>query len=95
MFAWMIAAILYLSLLYVFGRATARFAAQRGRSEVPWFVLGCLFFPIPSIVLALLPRREDPRGPRPQDGRRSAGTRPQIKQPDAHPRIAVLANACC
>jgi len=100
MFALIIAAILYLCLLYICGRATAKFAAQRGRCEVTWvavlwFVSGCLFFPIPSIVLALLPRREDPRDPRPQDGRRSIGAQPQSRQTDAHPAIAVLANACC
>jgi hypothetical protein len=37
------------------GRSTANFAAQRGRSKGAWFLLGSLFFPIPSIVLALLP----------------------------------------
>ena len=39
------------------GRFTARYAEQRGRSRRPWFLLGALFFPIPSIVLALLPAR--------------------------------------
>jgi hypothetical protein len=37
------------------GRSTANFAAQKGRSKGAWFLLGSLFFPIPSIVLALLP----------------------------------------
>jgi MFS family permease len=41
------------------GRFTARYAEQRGRSRRPWFLLGALFFPIPSIVLALLPPRGD------------------------------------
>jgi hypothetical protein len=43
------------------GRFTARYAEQRGRSRRPWFLLGALFFPIPSIVLALLPPRGGPR----------------------------------
>jgi hypothetical protein len=55
MFALIIAAVLYSSLLYICGSYTAKFAARRGRSQAPWFVLGCLFYPIPSIVLALLP----------------------------------------
>ena len=55
MFALIIAAILYFSLMYVCGRYTAKYAAMRGRSEAVWFVLGCLFYPVPYIVLALLP----------------------------------------
>jgi ABC-type uncharacterized transport system YnjBCD permease subunit len=55
MFALIIAAILYFSLMYVCGRYTAKYAALRGRSEAVWFVLGCLFYPVPYIVLALLP----------------------------------------
>ena len=50
-----IAIILYLSLLYACGRYTANYAAQRGRSEVLWLVLGGLFYPVPYLVLALLP----------------------------------------
>jgi hypothetical protein len=45
------------------GRFTAKYAAQRGRSRRPWFLLGALFFPIPSIVLALLPPRDDLASP--------------------------------
>jgi hypothetical protein len=41
------------------GRFTAKYAVQRGRSRRSWFLLGALFFPIPSIVLALLPPRGD------------------------------------
>jgi len=43
------------------GRFTARYAEQRGRSRRPWFLLGALFFPIPSIVLGAFaaPRRSD------------------------------------
>lgn len=58
MFPVIIAAILYLSLAYVCGRYTAKYAAERGRSEAIWFVLGGLLpFPFPCIVLALLPPR--------------------------------------
>ena len=39
------------------GRITARYAVKTGRSRSPWFLLGALFFPIPSLVLAVLPRR--------------------------------------
>jgi hypothetical protein len=46
---------LVLAVMFLCGRCTAKFAAQRGRSKSAWFVLGFLFFPIPSIVLALLP----------------------------------------
>ena len=41
------------------GRFTAKYAERRGRPRRPRFLLGALFFPIPSIVLALLPRRGD------------------------------------
>ena len=51
----MIAAILYLTLIYVCGRYTARYAAQRGRSQAIWFILGGLLYPLPYIALALLP----------------------------------------
>jgi hypothetical protein len=57
MFPLIVAAVLYLSLVYVCGRYTAKYAAQRGRSEATWFVLGGLFYPLPYIVLALLPPR--------------------------------------
>jgi hypothetical protein len=55
MFAVLIAAMLYLTLIYVCGRYTAKYAARRGRSEIFWFVLGGLFYPFPYVVLALLP----------------------------------------
>ena len=55
--ALIIAAILYASLIYVCGRYTANYAAQRGRSAAAWFVLGGLFYPLPYLVLALLPPR--------------------------------------
>lgn len=53
--ALIIAAILYLTLMLTCGRYTARFAAQRGRSKATWFLLGALFYPVPYLVLALLP----------------------------------------
>ncbi|WP_315837929.1 hypothetical protein [Bradyrhizobium prioriisuperbiae] len=55
MFALMLAAILYLTLISMCGRHTARYAAQRGRSQAIWFIWGGLFYPLPYIVLALLP----------------------------------------
>jgi hypothetical protein len=48
---------LVLAMMFLCGRFTAKHAAQRGRSRSAWFVLGSLFFPLPSIVLALLPPR--------------------------------------
>ena len=55
----MLASIIFVSVVLAVmlwcGRSTANLAAQRGRSRGAWFVLGSLFFPIPSIVLALLP----------------------------------------
>ncbi|MGC2809104.1 MAG: hypothetical protein WA303_01865 [Bradyrhizobium sp.] len=57
MFPVIIATVLYLSLGYVCGRYTAKYAAERGRSAAIWFVLGGLFYPLPYIVLALLPPR--------------------------------------
>jgi hypothetical protein len=56
MFPSIVAVALYCSLLYVCGRYTAKYAASRGRSKAVWFVLGCLFYPLPSVVLAVLPR---------------------------------------
>jgi hypothetical protein len=41
------------------GRFTANYAEQRGRSRRRWFLLGALFFPIPTIALALSPPRGD------------------------------------
>jgi hypothetical protein len=57
MLALIIAATLYLSLMYVCGRYTAKYAALRGRSRTAWFVLGGLFYPFPYIALALLPEK--------------------------------------
>jgi hypothetical protein len=55
MLASVIFVTLVLAVMFWCGRSTAKFAAQRGRSRGAWFLLGSLFFPIPSIVLALLP----------------------------------------
>lgn len=55
MFAVLIAAVLYLSLIYLCGRYTARYAVQRGRSQTVWFIWGGLLYPLPYLVLALLP----------------------------------------
>ncbi|GLR85767.1 hypothetical protein [Bradyrhizobium iriomotense] len=49
--------LLVVYLLVICGRCTAKFAAEKGRSRGVWFVLGALFFPLPSIALALLPSR--------------------------------------
>jgi len=42
-------------LICVCGRYTAKYAAERGRSKAAWFVLGGLRYPLPYVVLALLP----------------------------------------
>jgi hypothetical protein len=55
MLASILFVILVLALMSWCGHLTAKFAAQRGRSRGVWFLLGTLFFPIPSIVLAFLP----------------------------------------
>ena len=57
-----LAAVLYLSLIYVCGRYTAQFAVERGRSWAAWFVIGGLLYPLPYLVLLLLPphRKETP-----------------------------------
>jgi hypothetical protein len=65
MLAAIIFVILVLAIMFWCGRLTANFAAQRGRSRAAWFLWGAVFFPIPSIVLLLLP----PRGG--EDGSRS------------------------
>jgi hypothetical protein len=51
---------LILAMMFLCGRFTAKHAAHRGRSKSAWFVWGALLFPLfplPSIVLALLPAR--------------------------------------
>jgi hypothetical protein len=59
MLAAIIAVILVLALMFLCGRDAARFAARRGRSKAVWFLWGALFFPVSSIVLALLPPRSE------------------------------------
>jgi hypothetical protein len=55
MFPLIVAAMLYLSLIWVCGRYTAKYAAERGRSKAVWFIWGGLLYPLPYIALALLP----------------------------------------
>ena len=58
MSALVIALMLYAALCYVCGRFTARHAIRRGRSARTWLVVGillCPLFPLPDLVLALLP----------------------------------------
>jgi hypothetical protein len=51
--------IVLLAIMVWCGRFTAKHAVRKGRSRRPWFMLGALFLPFPSIVLALLlPRGE-------------------------------------
>ena len=57
MLASIILNIVLIAIMVWCGRFTAKYAAQKGRSRRRWFLLGALFFPIPSIVLALLPPR--------------------------------------
>jgi hypothetical protein len=57
MFPVVLAAILYLSVLWLCGRHMAKYAAERGRSRTAWFIWGSLLYPFPYIVLALLPPR--------------------------------------
>ncbi|UFZ04074.1 hypothetical protein LQG66_33600 [Bradyrhizobium ontarionense] len=57
-----LAALLYLSFLCACGYYTADYAGQRGRSKLAWFIWGALFYPLPYIALALMPRlREETR----------------------------------
>jgi hypothetical protein len=92
MIAVILAAVLYLSFLWLCGRLTARYAAQRGRSQIVWFALGALFYPLPYIVLALLRPKE------PDDWRGSAQPRPTTSlrdrnMPASDRRMAVTAVA--
>jgi hypothetical protein len=89
--ALIIAAGLYLTLIYVCGRFTAKYAARRGRSETAWFVLGGLFYPFPYIVLALLPPlRSDLPGAPPRAPRRwLRGSLPRRRPPSPDLRVPV------
>jgi hypothetical protein len=44
------------------GRFTAKHAVRKRRPWRRWFMLGALFFPFPSIVLALLPSLDEDDG---------------------------------
>jgi hypothetical protein len=61
MFYWIIfVTICVLAVAFLSGRFTAQYAAQRGRSQRAWFVWGALFspfFPLPWMVLGLLPKK--------------------------------------
>jgi hypothetical protein len=63
MVASIIAVILVFSLMSWCGYLTAKRAAQKGRSRGVWFLLGSLFFPIPSFILARLPTPGQEKGP--------------------------------
>ena len=62
MFSWIIfIAILLLAVAFLCGRFTANYAAERGRSKRAWFLLGSLFFllfPVPWMVLGVLPKKQ-------------------------------------
>jgi hypothetical protein len=61
MFSWIIfITISVLAVAFLSGRFTAKYAAERGRSKRVWFIWGALFapfFPIPWMVLGLLPKK--------------------------------------
>ncbi|WP_441242846.1 hypothetical protein [Tardiphaga sp. 768_D3_N2_1] len=61
MLSWIIfITIPVLAVALLAGRFTATYAAERGRSERAWFLLGALLFPlfpIPWMTLQLLPRK--------------------------------------
>jgi hypothetical protein len=53
-------AIPVLAIAFLTGRFTAKYAAERGRSERVWFLLGALLFPlfpVPWMALGLLPKK--------------------------------------
>ena len=61
MFSWIIfITIAVLAIAFLSGRFTAEYAAERGRSKRTWFFWGALFFPLfplPWMVLGLLPKK--------------------------------------
>jgi len=61
MFSWIaFVTVPVVAVAFLSGRFTASYAAQNGRSRHAWFWWGALLFPlfpIPVIVLGLLPRR--------------------------------------
>jgi hypothetical protein len=60
--SWIIfIAILFLAIAFLCGRFTATYAAERGRSKRAWFLVGSLLFllfPIPWMVLSVLPKKQ-------------------------------------
>jgi len=49
-----------LAVAFLAGRFTAKYAAERGRSERIWFFLGALLFPlfpVPWMALGFLPKK--------------------------------------
>ena len=61
MFSWIIfITIFVLAVALLSGRFAAEYAGQKGRSKRVWFFCGALLFPlfpIPWIVLGLLPKK--------------------------------------
>jgi hypothetical protein len=61
MLAWIVfISIFLLPVAYLCGRFTAKYAVAKGRSERAWFLWGALLFPLfplPWMVLELLPSR--------------------------------------
>jgi hypothetical protein len=64
MFAWIVfITIAILAVALLCGRFTANYAAEKGRSKRAWFLWGALlfpFFPVPWVVLGLLPKKQGP-----------------------------------
>jgi hypothetical protein len=62
MFSWILfITISVLVVAFLSGRFTAEYAAEKGRSKRAWFFWGALlfpFFPVPWIVLGLLPKKQ-------------------------------------
>jgi hypothetical protein len=57
---WIVVVLALLAAMALSGRFTARYATERGRSKRAWFILGALLFPLfplPQMVLQLLPRK--------------------------------------
>jgi hypothetical protein len=61
MFSWIVfITIPVLAVAFLSGHVTAKYAAETGRSRRAWFLCGAVFFPffpIPWMVLGLLPKR--------------------------------------
>jgi hypothetical protein len=99
--AMILAVLLYLTLMVACGHYTARYAAQRGRSKVAWFIWGALLFPLPYLPLALLrPLINDSGSPTPPTATRGATgglptsqaeTPPKSRNETGHPRGGLVA----